>query len=78
MPTEPSLLLPDNDVIKIENKLWRYFVGRMELVRDKVEKERLNVCEREIESIKEQVLRKKTSNKEQIAKVESRMQIKNR
>jgi hypothetical protein len=65
-------------VIKIENKLWRYFVGRMELVRDKVEKERLNVCEREIQSIKEQVLRKRNSNKEQIAKAEARMQGKNR
>jgi hypothetical protein len=39
-------------VIKIENKLWRYFVGRMELVREKVEKERLNVCEKELEAIK--------------------------
>lgn len=53
-------------------------MGRMELVRDKVEKERLNVCEREIQSIKEQVLRKRNSNKEQIAKAEARMQGKNR
>lgn len=77
-PTEPSLLLPDNDAIKIENKLWRYFVGRMELVREKVEKERLNVCEREIDSIKEQVVRKRMSNKEQITKAEGRIQAKNR
>jgi hypothetical protein len=62
-PAEPSLLLPDTDAIRIENKLWRYFVGRMDLVQDKVEKERLNVCERELQAIKEQVIRKKLSNR---------------
>lgn len=77
-PAEPSLLLPDSDAIRIENKLWRYFVARMELVREKVEKERLNVCERELQAIKEQVLRKRASNNGQITKAEAKIQTRHR
>lgn len=33
---EPSFMLPESDTVTIEHKLWKYFVGRMELVRDKV------------------------------------------
>jgi hypothetical protein len=48
---------------KIENKLWKYFVNRIRMVQNKVEKERLNFCERELKSIKEEVMRRKTANR---------------
>lgn len=39
-------MLSDSEPVKVENKLWKYFITRMQIVKEKVEKERVNFCEK--------------------------------
>lgn len=50
----------------------------MDLVSGKVEKERLNVCQRELQAIKEQILKRRAANNDQIAKINAKVQANHR
>lgn len=70
-------MLSDTEPVKVENKLWKYFIGRVQTVKEKVEKERVNFCERELMSIKEEVFKKVTFHRTELALLSSTLKAKN-
>lgn len=70
-------MLSDTETVKVENKLWKYFIGRVQAVKQKVEKERVNFCEKELASIKEEVFRKIAFYRTELALLSGILKAKN-
>ena len=70
-------MLSDSEPVKVENKLWKYFIGRMQTVKEKVEKERVNYCEKELMSIKEEVFKKITFHRAELALLSGTLKTQN-